>query len=112
MILEGTHQTYGVGMPIMLEFNHAITDKAAVERRWRSRTSKPVAGAWYWQPVRPSHALYFRPQSYWPAHTKISFIGHLDGVQGARGVYGYHTLTQSFTIGASLIVVASTAATT
>ena len=39
----------------------------------------------------------------------MSFTGHLDGVEGAPGMYGTHTLTQSFTIGRSLIVVASTA---
>ena len=42
---------------------------------------------------------YFRPQSYWPANTQVSFTGHLNGVEGAPGVYGDHTLTQSFTIG-------------
>ena len=110
MILEGYHQTYGVGMPILLEFDHVITDKAAVERAMEIRTSKPVTGAWYWDDRcgLATTCLYFRPRNYWPAHTKVSFIGHLDGVQGARGVYGDHTLTQSFTIGKSLIVVAST----
>jgi hypothetical protein len=38
----------------------------------------------------------------------VSFAGHLNGVEGAPGVYGDHTLAQSFTIGDSLIVVAST----
>ena len=63
-------------------------------------------GAWYWDGDR---SLSFRPRGYWPAHTKVTFTGHLDGVEGAPGVYGMHTLTQSFTIGRSLIVVASTA---
>jgi hypothetical protein len=39
----------------------------------------------------------------------VSFTGHLNGVEAAPGVYGHHTLTQTFTIGRSLIVVASTA---
>ncbi len=39
----------------------------------------------------------------------MSFTGHLDGVETAPGVYGDHTLTQTFTIGSSLLVVASTA---
>jgi lipoprotein-anchoring transpeptidase ErfK/SrfK len=38
----------------------------------------------------------------------VSFTGHLNGIEVSPGVYGHHTLTQSFTIGSSLIVVAST----
>ena len=110
-ILEGYRQTYGVGMPIMLYLSRPIRNRAAVERALQIRTSKPVVGAWYWD----SHCrtapecLYFRPRRYWPAHTQVSFTGHLNGVEAAPGVYGHHTLTQTFTIGSTLIVVASTA---
>ena len=104
-IYEGQGATYGVGMPIMLTFDHPITDKAAVERSLQLTTSKPVVGAWYWD---GSQELYFRPRDYWPAYTTVSFTGHLDGVQGAPGVYGDHDLTQTFSIGQSVIAVAST----
>jgi lipoprotein-anchoring transpeptidase ErfK/SrfK len=106
MIFEGQGDTYGVGMPIILTFSQPIADKAAVERSLQLRTSRPVVGAWYWD---GSESVEFRPRSYWPADTTVSFIGHLNGVEGAPGMYGFHTLTQSFRIGASLIVVASTA---
>jgi lipoprotein-anchoring transpeptidase ErfK/SrfK len=110
-IYEGQGATYGVGMPIILYFSQQITDKAAVERALQVTSSKPVVGSWYWDDpcnMAPVCA-YFRPENYWPAHTQVSFTGHLNGVEGAPGVYGDHTLTQSFTIGSSLIVVASTA---
>jgi lipoprotein-anchoring transpeptidase ErfK/SrfK len=105
MIFEGSGATYGVGMPIMLTFSQPIVDKAAVERALQIRTSKPVVGAWHWDGDR---TVAFRPRDYWPAGTQVSFTGHLNGVEGAPGMYGYHTLTQSFAIGQSLIVVAST----
>ena len=38
----------------------------------------------------------------------MHFEGDLDGVEAAPGVYGTHTLKQVFTIGDSLIAVAST----
>jgi lipoprotein-anchoring transpeptidase ErfK/SrfK len=104
-IYEGSGQTYGVGMPIMLTFSTPITNKAAVERSLELTTSKPVVGAWYWD---GDEHLYFRPQDYWPANTTVSFDGHLNGVQGAKGVYATANLTQSFNIGRSLIAVAST----
>ena len=110
-ILEGYHQSYGVGMPIILYFSQRITDKAAVERALELTTSTPVVGAWYWDDpcnMAPT-CVYFRPRDYWPSGTTVSFTGHLNGVQGARGVYGYHTLTQTFSIGPSLIAVGNTA---
>jgi lipoprotein-anchoring transpeptidase ErfK/SrfK len=104
-IYEGQDATYGVGMPIMLTFDHPIVDKAAVERSLQLTTSHPVVGAWYWD---GSEQVDFRPRDYWPANTTVSFDGHLDGVEGAPGVYGTHDLTQTFTIGESVIAVAST----
>jgi lipoprotein-anchoring transpeptidase ErfK/SrfK len=105
-IFEGYKSQYGVGMPIMLTFSQPIKNRAAVERSLQITTSKPVVGAWYWD---NSQTLAFRPREYWPAHTSVSFVGHLNGVEVSPGVYGYHTLTQDFSIGKSLIVVASTA---
>ena len=105
-IFEGYMLTYGVGMPIELDFSQPITNRAAVEQSLQITTSKPVVGAWYWN---GDQQVDFRPQAYWPAGTKVSFVGHLDGVEAAPGLYGFHTLTQSFLIGPSLIVVASTA---
>jgi len=104
-IYEGAGATYGVGMPIMLSFDHPITNKAAVERALTLTTSNPVVGAWYWD---GDEQLDFRPRDYWPANTTVSFSSHLDGVEGAPGVYGTHDLTQTFNIGQSLIAVANT----
>jgi len=104
-IFEGANQTYGVGMPIILTFSHPITDKAAVERSIELTTSKRVVGAWYWD---GNSTLDFRPRDFWPADTTVSFTGRFNGVQGAPGTYGDHTLTQTFRIGQSVIAVAST----
>jgi lipoprotein-anchoring transpeptidase ErfK/SrfK len=106
-IFEGYGQSYGVGMPIILTFSAPVQDKAAVERSIELQTSKPVVGSWYWD---GNQTLDFRPRDYWPAHTTVSFTGHFAGVESAPGVYGYHTLTQRFGIGDSVIAVASTQA--
>ena len=104
-VFEGAGATYGVGMPVMLTFDHPITNKAAVERALTLTTSKPVVGAWYWD---GSEQLDFRPRDYWPAGTTVTLSSHLDGVEGAPGVYGVHDLSQTFTIGQSVIAVANT----
>jgi lipoprotein-anchoring transpeptidase ErfK/SrfK len=105
-IFEGYQQTYGVGIPVILTFSQPITDKAAVERSLQLTTSKPVVGAWYWD---GDQNLDFRPRDYWPSGTMVAFTGHLNGVQGAPGMYGAHTLTQTFRIGASVIAIGNTA---
>src|SRR5450756_1285971 len=104
-IFEGHGLSYGVGMPIILKFSRPISDRRAVERSLRLWSSKRVVGAWYWD---GSSTLYVRRRSYWPAHTRVRFVAHLNGIEGAPGVYGTHTLRQSFVIGDSLIAVAST----
>ncbi len=104
-IFEGYKQQYGVGMPIILTFSRPITDKAAVERSLQVTTSTPVVGAWHWD---GSENVDFRPRDYWPAGTTVSFTGHLNGVQGAPGVYGTYTLTQTFDIGPSLVAIGNT----
>jgi lipoprotein-anchoring transpeptidase ErfK/SrfK len=105
-IFEGYKQQYGVGMPIILTFSQPIINKAAVEQSLQVATSSPVVGAWYWD---GNQTLAFRPRDYWPTGTTVNFTGHLNGVEGAPGLYGGHTLTQTFYIGPSLIAIANTA---
>jgi lipoprotein-anchoring transpeptidase ErfK/SrfK len=96
---------YGVGIPITVMFSRPITNRAAVERAIELRTSKPVVGAWYWQDDKTA---IFRPRQYWPAYTRVWVDGNFDGVRAAPGVYGTRDVHLSFSIGPSLIVVAST----
>jgi lipoprotein-anchoring transpeptidase ErfK/SrfK len=103
-IFEGLGQTYGVGMPVMLSFSRPVENKEAVEKALVLKSSKPVVGAWYWD---GDQSLLFRPRDYWPQNIKLSFTGHLDGVQISSGVYTTHQLKQSWRIGRSLILVAS-----
>jgi len=105
-IFQGGGSTYGVGMPVILEFGRPVSDKKAVEGALALTTSKHIVGAWYWE---SDSKLYFRPRAYWPAKTDVSVTGHFDGVQISPGVYLTHTLRQRFRIGRSLIVVVSAA---
>ncbi len=104
-IFESQGQTYGVGMPIMIKFSGPVTHEAAVERSMQLWTSKPIVGAWYWD---GNTSLVFRPRTYWPQHTQVRFLAHLDGIEVAKGVYAVANLSQTFRIGNSLIAVVST----
>jgi lipoprotein-anchoring transpeptidase ErfK/SrfK len=101
----GYSQTYGVGIPITINFSSPVTHRAAMERAVAITSSKPVVGTWMWD---GNQSMSFRPRTYWPAHTKVSFVAHFNGAEAAPGVYGTANLSQSFKIGNSLIVVAST----
>jgi lipoprotein-anchoring transpeptidase ErfK/SrfK len=93
--------TYGVGMPIMVSFSQPVTNRAAVERSFQLRTSKPVVGAWHW--LDSTH-VNFRPRDYWPQYTTVQFTAHLGGVQGAPRTFGGSDLQYNFNIGQSMIV--------
>jgi lipoprotein-anchoring transpeptidase ErfK/SrfK len=103
--IVGLHQTYGVGMPITILFSSPVTRRAAVEKAIQIKTSKPVVGTWIWD---SSESVSFRPQSYWPQHTKVGFTAHFNGLAISPGVYGTSNLSNSFRIGNSLIGVTST----
>jgi lipoprotein-anchoring transpeptidase ErfK/SrfK len=108
-LLEANHQAYGVGMPIVLTFSGRVTNRKAVERSLSVTTSKPVIGAWYWDRTWDGNTtVAFRPRKYWSPGTKVSFTGHLDGIEVAKGVYATHDVHVAFSIGPSLIVKAST----
>ena len=81
------HQTYGVGIPIMINFSQAVDPRfrAGIEKAINIKSSKPVVGAWYWD---GGQTLDFRTRNYWPQYTKVSFDAHFNGAQIAPGVFG------------------------
>ncbi|RVX39341.1 lipoprotein-anchoring transpeptidase ErfK/SrfK [Nonomuraea polychroma] len=102
---EYTGLTVGVGMPIMIAFDKPIKDRVSVERNLIVRSSKPVEGAWHW--FDDQH-VDFRPQKYWPAHTRVRVEARLAGVRGGPGMYGKRDVTLNFKIGRSQITKGST----
>ncbi|MEU0569693.1 Ig-like domain-containing protein [Nonomuraea sp. NPDC005983] len=89
-------ETVGVGMPIILDFDTPILDKAAVERALEVRAASPVEGAWRW--TSDTQAVY-RTRSYWPARQAVTVTAHLAGVRAASGVYGTVNRSFAFTVG-------------
>jgi lipoprotein-anchoring transpeptidase ErfK/SrfK len=102
-ITPSSHETVGVGMPIIVDFNHDVarSDRAAVEHALEVGSGVPVTGAWFWA---SDSEVVFRPQSYWPAHEHVRLTAHLTGVPGGEGLWGASDLTRSFEIGDSHVV--------
>jgi lipoprotein-anchoring transpeptidase ErfK/SrfK len=99
-VLEADHQKYGVGMPIVLTFSRPIKNRAAVERALSITSSKRVIGAWHWD---GNKTVAFRTRKYWSSGTQVTMTAALNGVEGAKGVYGTRDLHVAFSIGPSLI---------
>lgn len=90
----------GVGMPIMIFWNHAVKDKAAVERRLKVTTSVPVEGSWHWNDDKQ---VNWRPKTWWPAKTKVAVDIDTRGVKAGEGLWGWSNRHIEFTIGSSVI---------
>ncbi|MEV6397739.1 Ig-like domain-containing protein [Streptomyces sp. NPDC051907] len=88
--------TVGVGMPVSINFNKAITDKKAVQSgiTVTSSTGQEVVGHWF-----NAQRLDFRPDQYWTENSTVTLKLNLDGVQGANGVFGVQQKTVTFKIG-------------
>ncbi|MGW0846179.1 Ig-like domain-containing protein [Streptomyces sp. NPDC002787] len=94
--------TVGVGMPVSINFDKAITDKAAVQKGITVSTSsgQEVVGHWF-----NANRLDFRPEDYWQEGSTVTLKLALDGVEGAEGVYGVQQKTVSFKIGRNQVSV-------
>ncbi|WP_236569995.1 L,D-transpeptidase [Streptomyces mexicanus] len=88
--------TVGVGMPVSINFDKAITNKAAVQKgiTVTSSSGQEVVGHWF-----GANRLDFRPEQYWKEGSTVTLKLALDGVQGAPGVYGVQQKTVTFHIG-------------
>ncbi|WP_367321135.1 Ig-like domain-containing protein [Streptomyces sp. HUAS ZL42] len=88
--------TVGVGMPVSINFNKAITNKAAVQKGITVTTSSGQEVVCHWfSTVR----MDCRPEDYWKENSTVTLKLALDGVEGANGVYGVQQKTVTFRIG-------------
>ncbi|GAA2104887.1 Ig-like domain-containing protein [Kitasatospora saccharophila] len=104
---DGT--TVGVGMPVSINFNKAITDRKAVQQAITVVADPPVeiVGHWF-----DSTRLDFRPQDYWAKGTRVTLKLRLKDVAGAKGVYGTQSKDVTFTVGRSQVSTADLTADT
>jgi len=99
-------ETVGVAMPVIVYFNHPVTDKAAVERRLRVSSSSGAVGGWYWFSKTEVH---YRPRVYWPARERVRVDVELAGVNAGKGVWGVQSRTVEFSTGRSHVSLVSAA---
>ncbi|MHA6759338.1 L,D-transpeptidase [Streptacidiphilus sp. PAMC 29251] len=102
-LTPGDKAVYGVGEPITATLSLPVHDPAgrqAVERGLTVGSTPSVQGSWYWVDDR---TLHFRPQTYWPAHARISAAFDMQGRQVSGDLYGGKASSISFSTGDKLL---------
>lgn len=81
-------RTYGVAMPVVVEFSPGIAakDRAAVEKRMFVSTSPSQPGVWHW--VSSGTQAFYRSKEYWQPGTTLTVRIALGGLPTGGGRYG------------------------
>ncbi|WP_181782432.1 L,D-transpeptidase [Pseudonocardia pini] len=87
--------TVGVGQPLVVRFDHPVSDRAAAERALTVTTTPVQTGGWYWLSDTEVH---YRPQQYWRPGTAITLKADVFGVDLGDGTYGSTDRTLSLTV--------------
>ncbi len=90
----------GVGMPVIVHFDAAVQDRAAVEKRLEVTASPRTEGAWRWVDDKQ---VQWRPRDYWISGTTVTVDADLAGIEIAPGVWGVRGEPATFTIGPAMI---------
>lgn len=88
--------TVGVGMPVSINFDKAISNKAAVQKGISVSTTSGQEVVCHWF---NDTRMDCRPDEYWKAGSTVTLKMSLDGVEGSQGVYGVQEKTVTFKIG-------------
>ncbi|MEV6349009.1 Ig-like domain-containing protein [Actinoplanes sp. NPDC051851] len=80
--------TYGVAMPVVVEFIPGIkkADRAAVQKRMFVETTPSQPGTWSW--TSSGTQAYYRAPEYWQTGTEITVRIAVGGLPTGNGYYG------------------------
>jgi lipoprotein-anchoring transpeptidase ErfK/SrfK len=85
----------GVGQPIVIRFDEAVTDRATAEKALQVTANPPQPGSWFWM---SNTEVHYRPQSYWQPGSTVTVDARLYGVDLGSGVYGQTDRTVTFRV--------------
>jgi lipoprotein-anchoring transpeptidase ErfK/SrfK len=107
LVKEGA--TVGIAMPVMLQFDGKVSDKAAAEKALTVTTSPETVGSWAWLPDSNGGArAHWRAKSYFAAGTTVTVTGAFYGLDLGGGRYGASDVSSTFTVGRNQVVKADT----
>ncbi len=93
-------ETVGVGMPVVVTFDVAVTDRAAMERHMSVTSTPRQTGTWHWVSDTEVH---WRPRTYWRAGSSVDVDLDINSVDAGGGIYGQESRHVEFDIGDSVV---------
>jgi lipoprotein-anchoring transpeptidase ErfK/SrfK len=91
-------ETVGVGMPVIVTFDAAVTDHAALERHMKVTSTPAQPGSWYWVNDREVH---WRPATYWQSGSKVKVDLDINSIPAGDGIYGQSSRVIDFNVGSA-----------
>jgi lipoprotein-anchoring transpeptidase ErfK/SrfK len=97
-------KTYGVAMPVVVEFSPGIKkkDRAAVQKRMFVKSSPEQPGTWSW--TSSGTQAYYRAPNYWKTGTELTVRIAVGGLPTGGGRYGDEDRAATAKIGRSFVM--------
>jgi lipoprotein-anchoring transpeptidase ErfK/SrfK len=93
-------ETVGVGMPVIVSFDVAVTDKANIEKHLKVSATPKQPGAWHWI---SDHEVHWRPKTYWRAGTDVAVDVDINSVPAGADIFGQEDRHVEFHVGSANI---------
>lgn len=93
-------ETVGAGMPVIVNFDIAVTDKASIEKHMKVSATPAHTGAWHWI---SDHEAHWRPRNYWQPGTHVEVDVDVNSVAAGGGIFGQESRHISFDIGDKVV---------
>ncbi len=96
-------QTYGVGMPVVVEFNPPVPEsaRAGVQKRLFVTSNPNQPGVWHWA---SGSQVWYRPPTYWQPGTQLTVRAALRGHPMGGGRYGDTDRSATVRIGPKVVM--------
>ena len=93
-------EVVGVGMPVIVQFDVPVTDKASIEKHLTVTSSPQQAGAWHWI---SDNEVHWRPKQYWQPGTQVTVDADINSIPAGNGIYGQLSRRSTFTVGDAIV---------
>ena len=93
-------ETVGVGMPVIVTFDVAVTDRAAMERHMTVTSAPRQPGTWHWV---NDNEVHWRPRTYWRAGSHVTVDLDINSVDAGAGIYGQESRHVEFDVGDAVV---------